>query len=205
MMGWAKQHGSLWRRRRRGTAILEFALAIPLLATVIVATFFFGWAMKSQQRVKIADRFSAWRAVDRGAPSDETLNVVFFEDRTSSVTQGWGAGPSETREDLAAETGAVSRDAGDLAQRLVIDRWPQGVSVRVAAEFVPAMDAWRQFTGPIRDRHTREGREWRRREASNLPELRDQFYSDMDERFENFPAPADRMADLFRQLYLSRW
>ena len=51
------------RHRSRGTAMVEFVMCIPLLALLISGMFFFGWAMRNQQKVKVSDRYAVWRAV----------------------------------------------------------------------------------------------------------------------------------------------
>ena len=193
-------------RRRRGAALVEFALAIPLLGTIIVATFFFGWAMQSQQRVKISDRYDAWRRVgaETGVTSGQ-LNETFFGNRASQVDIYGGAGPGQTRQELVAEAAGRDETAGELASRLVIDNWPAGRSTRVDAEFIPAMDAWRYFTGPIRSRHVREGLEWRRGQAYCEGVLRDMFLLQLDQLLDSAPAPGDGLAQQMRQLYLVRW
>jgi len=192
--------------RRRGAALVEFALAIPLLGTIIVATFFFGWAMQSQQRVKISDRYDAWRRVGASeGVTPQQLNETFFRNRTSQVDIYGGTGPGETRQELVAEAAGQDETAGELASRLVIDNWPAGRSSYVYAEFIPAMDAWRHFTGPIRSRHVREGLEWRRGQAYCEYVLRDMFLQELDELLDSTPAPGDALAEQIRQLYLARW
>jgi len=194
-----------WTRRRRGTAILEFVLALPLLATVIVTTFFFGWAMRSQQAVKISDRYTAWQWAQQRPVSEESLDAKFFDHRTSWVEITGHDGPDATREDLVAEAAVLSQPAGELAARTVFDRWPRGYWVRVQAEFTPRMDAWRHFNGPIRSHHVREGVEWRRDQARNESAIRDQFLDEMDVLLDSCPAPGDGLAETFRRLYLTRW
>lgn len=48
---------------RRGSALIEFVFCIPLLALIILGTFFFGHVMRNQQRLRVADRYHAWRLV----------------------------------------------------------------------------------------------------------------------------------------------
>ncbi len=43
--------------------MVEFVFCIPLLALLISGMFFFGWALRNQQKVKVSDRYAAWRAV----------------------------------------------------------------------------------------------------------------------------------------------
>ncbi len=49
--------------RRHGTAVIESIFCVPLIAIILGLTFFFGWAMRNQQRVIISDRYAVWRLV----------------------------------------------------------------------------------------------------------------------------------------------
>ncbi|MCD4825254.1 MAG: pilus assembly protein [Phycisphaerae bacterium] len=61
------------RHNRKGTALIEFVVCIPLLALIIAATFFFGMLMRNQQRLRVADRYVAWRNLhNRDASADAT-------------------------------------------------------------------------------------------------------------------------------------
>ncbi len=51
-------------------------MCIPLLALVIAGTFFFGQVMRNQQRLRVADRYVAWRLVhNRDAQVDATSHA----------------------------------------------------------------------------------------------------------------------------------
>ena len=67
------------RRRRRGTAMIEFVLCIPLLALVIAAVFFFGMVMRNQQRLRAADRYVVWRTVHNGQANADASDQAYFE------------------------------------------------------------------------------------------------------------------------------
>lgn len=82
---------------RRGTAMVEFVMCIPLLALLIAGMFFLGWAMRNQQKVKISNRYAAWRDVHNakartdassyaytlyGEPGQERQREEFLEDYT---------------------------------------------------------------------------------------------------------------------------
>ncbi len=54
-------HGT--RHTRRGTALIEFVMCIPLLALIIAGTYFFGMVMRNDQRLCVSDRYHAWRVV----------------------------------------------------------------------------------------------------------------------------------------------
>ena len=43
--------------------MVEFVLCVPLLAMLIAGMFFFGWALRNQQKTKLAARYTAWRDV----------------------------------------------------------------------------------------------------------------------------------------------
>ena len=202
-----RHYNNTHRRRRRGTAIIEFAMSIPLMATVLAAIFFFGWGMQSQQRVKIAGRYASWRRVKTGqwTPANESLDSILFDGRTSDHSIDGGNGPSESLTLVVSAAGDVSPDAGDLAQRTISDRWPRGQRAHVSAEFTPKLDSFRRLTGAIHDTHVRDGRVWRRHQASNLTAVRDQFLLEFDELMDSCPSPGDSLAGEIQRLYLGGW
>ncbi|MFW6066153.1 MAG: TadE family protein, partial [Planctomycetota bacterium] len=74
------------RQAATGVALAETVMVIPLLALVLGLTFFFGWVMTNQQRVRQASRYAAWRRVVRDSGiSTRTLNRTFFGDTAESV------------------------------------------------------------------------------------------------------------------------
>ena len=196
--------------RRRGTALAELAMSIPLLATVIALIFFFGYAMKNQQHVIASSRYAAWRAVDKGSPpSGYELNAMFFQDRASTVTVTGGGGPRQTLYDLVDKAYWESASAGDLMGRSLSD-WPAGKSANVRADFVTSLKYWQELIGPIGSLCVRDGEQWRREvsdqdilRASYLEPIRNQFLSELDEAIGRIP---DRqLSNSLKALYQRRW
>ena len=244
--------------RRRGTALLEFVMSLPILLLVIAGIFFFGQVMRNQQRMRVADRYVSWRhlhnnqagtdmqdqvvndglnepsdeakadreafeseysAVNVVEPTNDRINELLLSWRGEKVGSGYGGWSNETRDDLivaAEEEGG--QDAGDLADKSLSD-FPEGSQGRVSAEFPQEQEALGRIQGMVssghqssgsdngsnfsRPGHHREGRQWRRWEASYLESIRDLFLSDFDDANKSIPHGTLRqnMADL----YLRRW
>ena len=195
-----------WRFGRRGTAMVEFVLVLPLLLTVLAATFFFGWAMMHKHQVSVADRYAAWRRVETGSwPSEDRINEVCFADRAKDVDLVSEAAVGQTARDLVDVAGQQGGPVKLLAEELVVERYPGGKQARVSATFRHAMALWAKSAGTITHHHGREGVTWRRDEVSCWTTLRDQYYSGLDGELLKVPAPANGMASMVRGLYLARW
>ncbi len=192
------------RTHRRGTALLEFVMAIPFLALLLGLTFFFGWSMKNQQHVKIADRYLAWRHVRTKEWKADRLNHRFFGETAERVSASRGHGPDDTLEDLVAEADHVSGRAGEMAGRLIPRRVHRGRSVRVGAVFPSDVGVWNRMdlTGPITSHHVRDGVQWRCIEnVFNNEVVNDQFLSEFDGSL-----PGDnKLAKVLRILYRYKW
>lgn len=129
-----------WRFGRRGTAMVEFVLVLPLLLTVLAATFFFGWAMMHKHQVSVADRYAAWRRVETGGwPSEDRINEVCFADRAKDVDLVSEAAVRQTARDLVDVAGQQGAPVELLAEELVVERYPGGKRARVSATFGHAM------------------------------------------------------------------
>jgi hypothetical protein len=192
--------------RRRGAVIVEFVMAIPLLALIIALTYFFGWAMMHQQQVWIADRYAAWRAVrGGGGAGGGHLNATFFRDEAANVSVSGGSGPAETLQDYVFAVGSYSAEGERLADATVLGRWPRGRSASVGARFAPIPEGFRHLTGPIRSAHVREGVAWRRGQARLEHDLVDVYLGDLDGLLGALPAPAEKLAETFRGMYLHGW
>ena len=188
---------------RRGSALIEMVMVIPLLATIIGLTFFFGWTMTNQQHVRISSRYAAWRRVRAGeSVAADELNTTFFNDRADGVDRSEGDGPDDTLKELVDAAGEFAL-AYPLVKDTVLDRWPRGRSDRVKASFPSEVALWQMFRGSIEGYHTRDGVEWRRGEVSYLDTIRDLFLYDLDRAVSNVPDATLR--DDLRELYLRRW
>ena len=187
-------------------------MIVPLIATIIGLTFFFGWAMKNQQRVKVSSRYHTWRRLYCGSypqhPTESrklTLNEMMFNNEGGSVGTAGGQGPTQSLGELVDsvnEYGFGTRTA-ELAETLVMDHCPRGRSGEVGAGFPTDVGIWQRFQGSIHHRHTREGKEWRRGEFSYLEPIRDLFLQELDEEILGIAHP--RLRENLRRLYLKRW
>ena len=185
---------------------MEFVLIVPLLALLVGLTFFFGWAVINKHGVLVADRYSAWRRVETGAwPSEEQINDVAFNARASTVHLDAEAPITETVDELVSEAASRGQRSQELADQLVVQRFPRGAMATVSASFRSNRAIWERFVGDIRHRHGREGVTWRRDEVNCWNALRDLYYSDLDQSLQGVPAPGDRMAGMIRGLYLTPW
>ena len=200
--------GTLARRRgRRGTSMVEFVLCIPLLALVIMVSFFFGWAMSNQQHVKVSGRYAVWRqARGMGVAEPEYINHKFFEDKAGFVAVDSLPGTDQTLQDMVASAGNVSAEAQIFADHLVLGRFPRSMAGVVAAEFPSDFAFWNRFQGTIEHRHAREGVEWRRGQADCEEVVRDDFMAELDAALRDLEAsPAGDFSQVLRRLYTERW
>jgi hypothetical protein len=194
------------RLRRGGTAVVEFVVCIPLLALVLVATFFFGWAMTNQQHVWGVDRYVAWRQVRTGMrPSDPQLNQTYFAGRASNFGTSWDGGDLRTQQEFVSEASGHSATAGDFAQTELMTQWPRDVRVSVHAEFPTSVAYWNKFTGAISSRHARGGLEWRWKQAACEAPVADRMFTSLDGLLTTVPAPANGLGTFFAGLYREGW
>ncbi len=186
--------------------MLEFVVALPLLALIIFVTFFFGRSMMHQQQVKIADRYTAWRPVrGAGSPNEGDLESRFFQQQAEAVGIGHGTGPDDTLRDHVAEVGARHGEAQMLADHLILSQFPRGRWAQVAARFPTGGGIWDQMTGSIRHRHAREGVEWRHKQVDCEEEVRDDFLPALDQGLSGLPSGARGFGDVLRHLYNRKW
>lgn len=197
--------------RQRGTVLMEFVLVIPMLAGIIALTYFFGWAMKNQQRVRAANRYAAWRWVHgQHDVSEMNLNQNFFDSKAGSVSvNGWGGGPTDTLSDKVDVVRDQTPRCGDVVDQCVLgtDHWPHGCSAGIGASFPTNVTLWQWLVdeGGIRGHHVREGVEWRRHQARIEEPLCEEFYSDLNQALGSVPAPGDGLGEMARRLFLAAW
>lgn len=198
--------------------MMEAVLCVPLIALVLGLTFFFGWAMRNQQRVIISTRYAVWRRVlANDTVNSGRLDQAFFGEQANVEPVDYGGGPIETLEDYVILAGNYGAPVELLAKSLVIDhpRFPRSHSAEVSAEFNPELfsGVWSMFPGEIRQngggyiqrRHVREGVEWRNREAALERQVRDQFFRPLDTALRSIPAPGSGLGQAFERLYTRRW
>lgn len=212
-------------RRRRGTALVETALCIPLLALALALTLFLGWAMMNQQGVKSAVRYTAWRNVYRSryelgydpndpnnveSPTPEALNRKFFRDEGTDIDIGGGNGTIEEMEQLVQAAGQYSGAAESLSAELLIYRTYWGGFHRaqrsaISSEFETQAEALQRYEGDIRSEHMRDGVEWRRHQADCRRAIREQFLLPLHTVLDGVDAPGDGMARMIQGLYKHGW
>lgn len=200
---------------RPGTAMTEMTLAIPLLATVLGFTFFFGWAYMHRHQVFVADRYAVWARVDKGSyPTEDRLNQACFAGKASHCFIDREGAVTETLDELLYEVSGRGPNPELVAEMLLVSNsnFPLGKQARVGASFDPRKQLWSKFTGHMMHTHGREGITWRRDETQNhnsdpdvWETLRNNFYQDLDSSMGGIPAPADGMAHMIQGLYLAHW
>ena len=206
-------------------------MCIPLFGCILVGTMFLGWAMMDQQQVKTAARYVSWRVANSGAwtyqavdPNDDAndptwsddpdypgLNHLLFRDEAIDVSVSRGGGQNDEVEDLADAAGGKSDYAGDFADKLLVNPYPdhavfpraQGASV--SAQFGTDVNAFKKYKGAIRAYHIRDGVEWRRNEAGCRYVTRKQFLDDLDQVLLAVPDPGAEMGKMIRNTYVNGW
>jgi len=217
--------------RRRGAALIETAMSIPIFAMILVGTMFLGWAMMDQQQVKTAARYTSWRHANTGwdyndgidpnldaddpvyfdDPNHPGLNELFFRGEAVGVDVSRHGGDNDEVEELASRAAGESDYAGQFADRLLVNPYPdRGVFPRaqgatVGAEFHSDVEAFRKYTGMIRAYHIRDGVEWRRSEAGCRYVTRKMFLDGLDQVLSNIPDPGAEMGKMMRKTYVNGW
>ncbi len=155
------------QHRRRGSAMSEMVLALPLILLVLSLLFYLGRGVVRVQRAQVMDRYESWRIIasSPGPQHDNStnnahMNQLFFGDRAAAIDyQGrWGF-PIQATEQWIEIAGQYSNGAADLAEQQV-SRGSSGVSVVFTTEHSTSNRLWSRFEGPIRHRHTRFGNDW---------------------------------------------
>jgi len=201
-----RRNRAVWLRRRRGTALIEFAMAVPFIALVIAATFFFGWSMVNQQHLKVADRYTAWRYV-RGAgnPSEGELNDTLLDGNAGTVSIARTRADERTVSDFIAQAGQESALAEVYAEHIVADGAPRSRAARVSADFPSELGYAAALEEPMTARHGREGREWRRRQVDCERELTADFLYSLDDSLMSLSGPVSRLGRRLTEMYTRRW
>ncbi|NBB96161.1 MAG: hypothetical protein GVY16_10545 [Planctomycetes bacterium] len=211
-------HRQTHRRRagRRGTVMVEFIACIPLLALVVAATYFFGWSMRNQQRVIVADRYTCWRGFHgtHNYRSEDVsrhygvqdwagfLDTVFFNRRTNSVGHSIGGGPRDVRLQWIDEARTRgSADAGEVAGDLENGHLPWGRRTHLTADFAATYRIYERLgPGAIGARHGRDGQPWRRGQARLRQTILDLYLGDLDDQISGLD-----LYEEIRMLYMNGW
>lgn len=189
----------------QGTATVEFVMAIPLLVLVIAGTFFLGWVMRNHQRLRVADRYAAWRNVHASTPSSEQVNEEFFDGRGIDIRLRSDAGDPRILETWVGTVQTDSEDAGDLVENLVFSfRVPRGSGMTVETKFDTNNAFWKKLAdSPMDSRHVREGRDWVRGEVNVGEAMRDLYFGDLEQAVKQTAGTS--ISESLRNLYRYGW
>lgn len=196
--------------RLRGTVMMEMVFVMPLLLVITSLVIWFGLQAVRVQHAAVAARYETWRAVAEapGPYSPGQLNSAFFGSKAATLdsTADNSRYSDVPYEDLIADAGQLSNDAGNLAEALMYK--PQSDDIRmsniyrgfITVEYSTNVPLWRNFEGPFRRHTMRIGTEWPYTNdwrASNEPwaaglshqsdharALRDVFLKDFDDQLD---------------------
>lgn len=201
---------SLARNRRLlrpGTAMTEFALALPLLLLVLAAMLFVGSAMQRKQNVVVASRYNVWRIFDGGEPSPDELNRGLLGRQASSVHQATRVGPNDAMDHWIAQAYRAGTGAGRLAEEWFLDSWPGGGQSVVSADFPNSVRFAQRASEDISFRHGRDGVEWVHGQVAPWGTLQDEYYQDLDDalRGATDDTSGQGLAQRIVVLYSARW
>ncbi|MCL2701713.1 MAG: pilus assembly protein [Phycisphaerae bacterium] len=201
-MKYPNKHG---KRQRRGTALVEAVLALPLLMVILGLVWWVGWAMTNQQRVKSAAHYAAWRGAYGDGVTEAEIERVEFVGKGTVREYTLGGGPRETIDELVDVAALASPQAAHLADRGPRARYRKGNFVRLSGEFPTSVGLWNRYQGDIRSRAGREGPTWRHRDAAIRDAILEMYFPELDTRMRSVPRPGDGMAEMVRDLYISGW
>ncbi|MFW5839909.1 MAG: TadE/TadG family type IV pilus assembly protein [Planctomycetota bacterium] len=185
--------------------MVEFCLAIPLLAAVIVVTWFFGWAMKNQQKVRTAARHAAWSHQPVDGSISTYYNDRFFNNSAVGIGIHGGGGPDDVHDAFTDEVGAYTGPGYDLMAELNARYTPRGWRRFVSATFPTDVGYWQRFQGAIHANHARDGRSWTRGQLGYSRLLREHYLDELEESMISVPAEGTGLADMIRRLYHGGW
>ena len=171
--------------RRRGTAMSEMVLVLPLLLVVFMLALYFGRGMVRVQHTRVIDRYEAWRAPvpasrrlfdgDPASPYDtfgphphsppdathRMLNQAFLDELASQLSVDsdrlYGGWAVQRWIDAAADR---SEDAGDLADEMA-QQLGVGWRVKVSSEYDETVRMYERFNGPNQSSHALRADDWR--------------------------------------------
>ena len=194
--------------RCRGTAMLEFIMCIPLMAILIAAIFFFGWVMRNQQRVRIADRYTSWKRVYDTTPSEQDINEKFFDDRGYNISREVDSdtATNQVRESFIDAVEKRDAPAGGYAQDLINRNLPGGSYVLLRSQFNTNSGKWKKWaeSGAIERSHVRDGRPWIRGQTQMPNSIRDLYLQQLHDAVTS-PSLNSSGGNLIRTLYMEGW
>jgi hypothetical protein len=211
--------------RRRGNAMGEMVLVLPLLFVVLSLLFFLGRGVVRAQRAHVMDRYEAWRQVG-GVPQpghdnalgSPQLNQLFLGNKADTIDYtGSDRLPRDATVAWVTLVYEYDTAAGELAQRQAAHA-DHGHTATFTTIFAESNAFWQRFESPMTHGHTRIGNDWahvngwyvddsgiwrwRGQYGPNLQtSIRDVFIADLDEQLDAMDSP---LADGIRSLYMAR-
>ena len=192
----------------------ELVLALPLLVTVLALTLLVGWWTARRQRVVVASRHTVWRhlageptgeAAPVGSRLAERINQLHLRGKALDVQQDAGDGPIDAVKTWADTADEFDVGTGELADALLLRRWPHGRRMRLQVRFGPPLAIGRQVGNEMAFHHGRDGVEWARGQAAPWPTLRQLYYADLDADLSGVGADSEGLAGAIRGLYDANW
>ncbi len=230
MTHFRKQPACRMGRARRGVALLECSLVLPLLAFFLVALLLMGWGMQNRQQTELAARLRGWAATRGTAPPDRyggtwalvvrdgLLGQRNDEEReidpdyvVSSYmhnSEGIQLDTMRTLEEWVQRVTIEHEDAGGAADlwMLSTDHWPWGAGARYEIMFPIPWSYWEHLDWrPVETRFIRDGVEWRYTQIHNEQVITEEFLYDVEDALESVDAPGDALAAQFRWMYRAEW
>ena len=136
-------------------------MCIPLLALIIAATFFFGMVMRNQQRLRVADRYVAWRNLhNRDAAADATsyAYILYGEPDEGELRDEF------SQEYLEANSTTVTTE---FLNKMFFQGRAEKTSIKTTTGSGPA-ETLNQLISETRERHTDAG-DLAKRSIDNWP------------------------------------
>jgi hypothetical protein len=156
------------RHGRRGNALIEFLLAVPILGFMMAFAVYMSFAMLTRQQVIIEARANLWHSVNNDAWSPMDLLTLVNPLSPPPAPQGWGNKPRGTGEELdrlvADIQGSVSNG---MTNSKAIDYWfrlrdnlPGRSDIKVSRSFTTKGAVWDFIDHKAAGDHTRDSSAW---------------------------------------------
>ena len=214
---------------RRGAAMIEMVVSLPLIFVIIALTFFFGTRMWRLQQAEAMARYEAWGMVHAG-PSPKTynyynnseLNVAFMNNTAASVdtVRHDADDPYDAVTDFLDELYSYDTDMGDYTRQMV-EQFPATVRVDFQTTHNAENELFSRMSGTLDRSHRRLAQPWwlywpGRVMYENTGEtppildgvanqtlLRDVFFQDFDDSMTTLANSDNDWAEAIRDFYLA--
>ena len=190
-------------RPRRGAAMTEMVLALPLVFFILAVLFIFGRGYERVQQLLIAGRYEAdRRALHAQGPAGDTVDsedlvsLLLPDPEVEIATRVDGSLPTDANDELLATIASNRGEAVDY-YTAAIDRLPDAVDATLTAHWPSWMPLEEQMLGDTSLRHTRLANDWKH--ANRV------FYSAEDDvpggDAQDYTSPYVRIMPLLRDVY----